>query len=107
MAVDGPATTTAGSFSPSGDDPRIGLRLAQEAAWVADQYPMEKVDRHDDGSVDVRLAVTAVPWLQRLLLRLGPAAEVTAIDPPLDEALTAAAAARILARYGRPATAHG
>ena len=87
------------SFSPDGDDPRIRLRLPPSAFWVTEQYPTEAVTSSDDGRLDVVMAVTAVPWLERLLLRLGPEAEVISADPPLDADLAARAAARILARY--------
>jgi len=49
----------------------------------------------------VTLAVTAPAWLERLLLRLGPAA--TVVDaPPAFENLTERAAQRILDRYLTP-----
>lgn len=88
-----------GSFTPDGDDPRIRLRLDPRAAWVVEQYPTENVTTLDDGRLEVVMAVTAVPWLERLLLRLGPDAEVTAVDEPLSAHLASAAAARILRRY--------
>lgn len=91
------ATTDA--FSPSGDDPRVVLRLAPEARWVTEQYPVESVDEAADGTTVVRMAVTAPAWLERLLLRLGPAAEVVSADSPLDPDLRRSAADRILSRY--------
>jgi hypothetical protein len=49
----------------------------------------------------LRLPVAAQPWIERLLVRLGPAVRV--IDAPEDLGIAGrnAAAARILARYGR------
>lgn len=87
------------SFSPGGDDPRIRLLLAPSASWVVEQYPTETETTLDDGRREVVMAVSAVPWLERLLLRLGPDAEVLEVDDPLPPDLTAAAAARVLARY--------
>jgi proteasome accessory factor C len=87
------------SFSPDGDDPRIRIRLSPAASWVVEQYPTESVTTTDDGRIEVVMAVTAVPWLERLLLRLGPDAEVVSVDEPLDAGLASVAAARILARY--------
>ncbi len=87
------------AFMPGGDDPRVELRLAPSEAWVVEQYPTEAAVRDADGSWRVRLAVTAVPWLERLLLRLGPGAEVLAADEPLDASLMPRAARRVLARY--------
>lgn len=87
-------------FQPAPDDPRVIIRLQAEAAWVADAYPGEVLDRRADGSLTVELVITAVPWLERLLVRLGPAAEVVG-DQGLPDAgdLAARAADRILARY--------
>ena len=92
----GPTADT--SFSPSGDDPRVVLRLALEARWVVEQYPVEAVDENED-HLTVTMAVTAAPWLERLLLRLGPAVELVSADSPLDLDLRRRAADRILSRY--------
>ena len=92
------ATGDVRPFRPDGTDPRVVLRLAPEARWVVEQYPVDAVTDTDDG-IEVRLAITAVPWLERLLLRLGPAAEVIDADPPLDGEIRAEAARRVLARY--------
>lgn len=102
IATDLPVARTApmseGSFSPSTDDPRVTLRLASTARWVVEQYPVESVEEHDDG-FDVTMAVSARPWLERLLLRLGPDASVVSADPALGTDLAPSAADRILARY--------
>jgi proteasome accessory factor C len=86
-------------FQPRSDDPRVVIRLTPEAFWVADYYPVEVIRRDDDEMV-VELVATAVPWLERLLVRLGPAAEVLRAEG-LDDAtdLAGRAASRILARY--------
>ena len=80
--------------------PRITLRLKPEAAWVVDTYPCEEVVLHDDGSITATLPVGAIPWIERLLVRLGD--QVTVVDQeglPEAPTLAAAAAARILRRY--------
>jgi proteasome accessory factor C len=89
-----------GVFQPGPDDPRVVLRLAPEAAWVADAYPVTVLERHPDGRQDVEVVVTAVPWLERLLIRVGPGLEIIGRDG-LEEAeqLASRAASRILARY--------
>lgn len=85
-------------FEPDADDPRVVLELAPSAAWVATAYPMEAVEERPDGSVRVRLAVSAEAWLARLLVALGPQASV--ISAPADLAGSGArASARILDRY--------
>jgi proteasome accessory factor C len=65
---------------------------------VIEQYPVESVVETDDGGLRVVMAISARPWLERLLLRLGPAA--TLVDGP-DELRSSGpeAAARVRARY--------
>ncbi|HEX2849454.1 MAG TPA: WYL domain-containing protein [Acidimicrobiales bacterium] len=87
-------------YRPRPDDPSVTLDLDPAAAWVAEQYPTESVDRLPGGRLRVRLRVSELPWLERLLLRLGPAAVI--VDGDRDVA--AVAARRVLQRYrsGRP-----
>lgn len=91
---------TEGSFSPSGDEPRVKLRLDPSARWVVEQYPVDRVDTTPD-HIDVGIAVATTPWIERLLLRLGPDAEILEIDAPLPADLRSSAAARVLERYRR------
>ncbi|HRW39796.1 MAG TPA: WYL domain-containing protein [Aquihabitans sp.] len=82
------------------DAPQVVLDLAPNARWVAEAHPILEAEELADGWTRATLAVTATPWLERLLLRLGPDARVVAIDPELGSTdLVAAAAARVLARY--------
>jgi proteasome accessory factor C len=87
-------------FRPSADDPRVVLDLRPEAAWVIEQYPIEHLETLADGTHRVTLAITARPWLERLLLRLGPEATVVSADADL-ASCGRDAAARVLARYQR------
>lgn len=96
-----PASSSAGSssvFSPAPDTPRVVLELEPGARWVVDHHPVDAVEELGDGRWRVTLAVTARPWLERLLLGLGPEARVVAGPEELVGA-GAAAARRILARY--------
>lgn len=86
-------------FQPDASDPRVILDLQPEGAWVVDAYPVESVVSRPDGRVRVTLAVAAEPWLARLLVGLGPHAEVVEGPEPLATA-GSRAATRILARYG-------
>ena len=64
---------------------------------MATTYPCDDVTELDDGRLRIVLPVTATPWLERLLLRLGP--DVTATDLGSGESLspvTARAARRVL-----------
>ena len=88
------------SFSPSGDDPRVTIRLRPDSQWVVEQYPVESSES-DGEDLIVTMAVSAPAWMERLMLRLGPGATILAADPPLTLDLTSRAATRVLARYGR------
>jgi proteasome accessory factor C len=82
-----------------GSLPEVTLCLSPEVRWVVDQYPHTGMVAEDDGRLRVTLPVTAERWLERLLLRLGPAAEVVGAPVGLGEDLRCAAAKRVLARY--------
>jgi proteasome accessory factor C len=89
-----------GLFRATDDTPRVTLELSRDARWVPEQYPVEAVEELDDGGLRVTLAIAARPWLERLLLRLGPMARV--VDAPVDLADAGPhVASRVLARYGR------
>jgi len=77
------------------DDPRVTLELAPSARWVVEQYPTEAVAEAEGGRLRVTLAVSERAWLERLLLRLGPAAEVVSGDA----GVAVGAACRLLGRY--------
>lgn len=84
--------------APDPDGPVVTIRLAPAAAWAAEQYPI--LDRRDLGGGAVEVKMVAPPtWLARLLVRLGPDAEVVERDPAISPDLAASTAARILERY--------
>lgn len=68
---------------------------AASARWVTESYECEAVET--DGRVRITLKVAGLAWLERLLLRLGPAAKVLA--PPELAGCGGAVAERVLARY--------
>ncbi len=74
---------------------RVVLDLAPSGRWILEHARCEVLDDRPDGTARVALIATGDAWLERLLLRLGPAA--TVIEGPPDLARTAAS--RILARY--------
>lgn len=88
-------------FEPNPDDPRVTLVLQPSAAWVPQAYPAEAVEQLPDGGVRVTLAISAVPWLARLLVRLGPEVRVESTDGEIPPDLAATTAQEILARYTR------
>jgi proteasome accessory factor C len=89
---------TGAVFNPRPSDRRVTLLLKPSAAWVPESYPVESVDTRPDGRLAVVLVASERAWLERLLLRLGPAAEV--VDPAEVRVEAAEAARRLLARYG-------
>ena len=85
-------------FNPRPSDRRVTLLLNSTAAWVPESYPVESVETRPDGRLKVVLVASERAWLERLLLRLGPAVEV--VDPAEVRVEAAEAARRLLARYG-------
>lgn len=87
-------------FEAAVDDPRVVLDLAPEASWVVEAYAVDEVAPGPDGALRVTLPVSARPWLERVLLQLGPRARVVEVRG--DDSLARCgpeAAARLLARY--------
>jgi proteasome accessory factor C len=76
---------------------RVTLRLAPGARWVIERYPVDDVTPRRGGVVDATFPVASERWLERLLVRLGPDAEVR--KPAEWRRLGADVAARVLARY--------
>ncbi len=98
----GPAEELSDSstFRPHQDDPTVTLALQPEARWVVEAYPCTVLEEASDGVIRVSMVIAALPWLERLLLRLGPLVEV------VDEGELAGArqlgknaARRVLRRY--------
>ncbi|HEV3227611.1 MAG TPA: WYL domain-containing protein, partial [Acidimicrobiales bacterium] len=89
-----------GLFEARDDDPRVVLELDRDAGWVVEVYPVERVEAGPNGTLRATLAISAQPWLERLLLRLGPRARVVQVigDPDL-ATCGKNAARRVLARY--------
>jgi len=71
-----PLDLSDGVFQPSDDTPLVTLRLAPQARWVAEYYPMHATRELDGGALEVDLYVSDERWLVRLLLRVAPYAEV-------------------------------
>jgi proteasome accessory factor C len=92
-------------YVPGSDDVLVVLRLAPTARWVVEHHPVESVEPEPDGWLRVRMSVSALPWLARLLIRLGPEAEVVAtegadaVDVTTIRTLVSDMAATMLARY--------
>jgi proteasome accessory factor C len=86
-----------GEWFADGGLPSVTLRLEPGATWVTERYPVDEIEELPDGTVLARFPVASERWLERLLLRLGPEAEV--VEPRAWRSLGRDAAARLLARY--------
>jgi len=96
-----PESGEVSTFDSAGTDAAVTLDLDAEAAWVVDYYPHEAVEELADGGLRVVLPVASTRWLEQLLVRLGPAAEVVALTGELPATAGTDAARRVLARYRR------
>jgi len=85
------------SFRPGAEAQAVTLLLPATARWVVETYPTRRVRERKGGRLEVELAVSGRAWLERLLLGVGPDAEV--LDPPELRDAARQAAARVLARY--------
>lgn len=84
-------------YHPGPDDAVVVLDLQPAAHWIAEQYPNEEATAEPSGTLRVTLRSGQKAWLERLLLRAGPAAQVVEGDPQL----ASKAAERLLGRYRR------
>ncbi|GAA5034598.1 WYL domain-containing protein [Terrabacter aeriphilus] len=84
-------------FVPGENDLTVVLEASRWAAWIADYYPNEGVERGPDGSLRVTLKVADPALVRRLVLRLGGEARV--VGPPELAAAVAGEARAALAAY--------
>jgi proteasome accessory factor C len=71
-----PRDLSEGIYRPAPEDPLVTLRLDRPGRWVAEYYACETVVPLPDGRIEVTLRAADTGWLRRLVLGLGPAAEV-------------------------------
>jgi len=94
-------------FTTSEDSRLVILRIESAWLWMLERYPLVEVeDPHEQkasanaaSTRTVRLVVSHEHWLQRLLLRLGPHAQV--VEPEEWQGTGKTAAELVLARYRR------
>ena len=85
-------------YTPGGHDVRVVLRLGPEARWVAEYYETAREVELDDGRLEVELPAGRLEWLERLLLRVWPDAEV--VEPADLNDRVRELASRTRERYG-------
>ena len=87
------------AFEAREGDPRVVLRLDPGASWAIERYPTDEQVVLDSGEIDATMPVSQVSRLERLLLQLGPQAELREVAPPVAPDQARRAAERVLARY--------
>ena len=92
-------TGAVSAFEAREGDPRVVLRLAPGASWAIEKYPTDDQVALDSGEIDATMPVSHISRLERLLLQLGPQAELRHADPPVAIDQARIAAQRVLARY--------
>jgi proteasome accessory factor C len=106
VRVSGESTATTDAVTRSAEDSylpgpgalEVELRVEGEARWVAESIPVRSVSQSADGEVVVVvLDVTGMAWFERLLLQLGPEAEV--VRPDEMTGVAARAAEQVLQVY--------
>ena len=93
-------TPSSEAFVPGPEATVAHLAVDDEAVWITEALLNSSSEPLADGRTGVTLAVASTVWFGRLLLRLGPHAEV--LDPPELSETGRHAARQLLARY-RPA----
>lgn len=83
-------------FEPPVDATPVTVLVPAGARWVIETYPVDCAEA-GDGRFRVTFNVVGTAWLERLLLRLGPEAEI--VDPPALRDTGRDAARRVLAAY--------
>jgi proteasome accessory factor C len=63
-------------FRPAPEDPLVTLRLAPQARWVAEYYPIEEAREVGDDILEIDLRAANPQWLIQLALRLAPHARI-------------------------------
>lgn len=75
-----PRDTGATAFAASPGDVLVELELSRSATWVSENFPVESIERREDGSQRVTLRAADPAWVRRLVWRLGGGA--TVVQPP-------------------------
>ncbi|MGH9180311.1 MAG: helix-turn-helix transcriptional regulator, partial [Acidimicrobiales bacterium] len=84
-------------FSPGPEAALLTLEVPATARWAVEAAPVASLEERPGGRLRVTLPVAGTAFVERLLLRLGPDAEV--LGPPDLADIGRRAAARLLARY--------
>ena len=92
------APTDTGLFDADPALPAATLRVAPEAAWLFDYYPMRELRELPDGYREATMTYASEDWMTRLILGFG--ADVAVLAPESLAQRVRAAAAAALGAYG-------
>ena len=84
-------------YTRSDQDIPVRLALGPSARWVMEYYNVEDARSRVDGWTEVTIPTKELPWVAKLVLRLGGEAKV--VDPPELSAMVREAARVTLGRY--------
>jgi len=84
-------------YTPGDADVPVRLRLHGGARWIAEYYATVDAVEREDGSLEVTLPARRLAWIAKLLLRVGPDAEI--IEPDALRAELRDVAERTAKRY--------
>lgn len=73
--------------------PSATLRVAPEASWIFEYFPLRELRRLPDGSCDVEMTYASDDWITRVVLGFGSAVKVLAPESLVERIRAAAAAA--------------
>jgi proteasome accessory factor C len=85
-------------YTRSERDIPVRLLLRPGARWVAEYYEVERTLPKEDESLEVTLPAKDLPWVAKLILRLGGEAQV--LGPPELAGMVAETARKTLSLYG-------
>jgi proteasome accessory factor C len=88
-------------YTRSDRDIPVRLRLGPGARWVVDYYETERVENLQDGRIEAVLPTKDLPWMAKLVLRLGGQAQV--VEPGALAEMVEDTARRTLSLYRRVA----
>jgi len=97
-AVDAPPPTALFQADPS--LPAATLRVAPQAAWMLEYFPMRIVRELPGGSCEAAMTYASEEWMSRLVLGFG--ADVEVLAPESLAGLVRRSATAALAAYGAP-----
>lgn len=85
-------------FAPGPETVTMVVEVPVSSRWALESVPVTATTEGPEGRLRVELPVAGTAFAERLLLRLGPEAEV--VGPPALVGLGRQVATRLLARYG-------